>query len=86
MTMPSESPTRMKSTSGSMMRGGVGVIGGQRDDRLAALPGADVVRRQPAGLDFYGHVGDPGLLTPSARRRGPIHGGAGPTAPPFTNR
>ena len=55
MTMPSESPTRMKSTKRIDDRRGMGVIGGERDDRLAALAGADVVRGEAAVHDFGGH-------------------------------
>ena len=45
---------------------GVGVIGGQRDDRLAALAGADIRRGQAFLLGLYRHVRVPSAGVPNA--------------------
>ena len=64
ITMPSESPTRMKSQCASTIRGRMGVIGGQADDRLAAFARADIGGGEPPDLvldrhDYFPNTGTP---------------------------
>ena len=59
ITIPSESPTRMTIAIAVEQARGMGVVGREADDRLAALAGADVGRGQPLDFVLYRHCRRP---------------------------